>query len=137
MCTMEIKLKITPRCRSVPDQSQLSEQEPAQITVHQLRIVAGVGNALNISATGLPVTRAWPCAALSSQANGITITRVTQASQKPDPCVSTEPDQTRSQEGRRGPVIVKSSVFSQQSSDPPDWLSTTSCQVRLVQEFQR
>ena len=67
--------------------------------MHQLRIVAGVGNALNILATGLPVTLAWACAALSSEANGITITRVTQASQKPDPCVSTEPDQTRSQAG--------------------------------------
>ena len=43
------------------------------------------------------------CAALSL-ANGITITRVTQASQKPDPSVSTEPDQTRSQRGWGQPL---------------------------------
>lgn len=45
--------------------------------MHQLSIVAGVGNAVKISVTGLPVTRVWPCAALRP-ANGITITRVTQ-----------------------------------------------------------
>ena len=58
-----------------------------------------------------------------SQANGITITRVTQGITKTWPGVSTEPDQTRSQETRDQPLSRVQCSVSRVHIPLPAWLS--------------